>query len=606
MSQKNKKFFILSLALILLIGPVCYANLQIDYFGSNAPTNETKLPGYIAYLFQTSIIICVIIVLVSLISGGYQYFTARGSSSKIKQSKDQIFAAFLGLIMLLSSWFILNIINPGLTQLSIPLADLPEAEEYSPKERPNESAYLVIPFGQYLENNFYGLEAMQKIAEQANDVNITSKSFDKIYSLLENLAESIKNCRCNDCQCSGGCPCSGSCPNAICEKEKIDEIASNIEEETKYLSQELSKLQGNVAIFETVKKMGTLMSLAENKNVDSYYTFLGGKNLLEGSKTKLTEDCDPFNEWDYYWQKNKADPITFYLNKSANKRLINDIISGNLNLDEITVKNISTKDASSDDSLNFENEGWMPIGETAQEIVETTEESNKAINQMVESANKLISIASSFISVANTCQSSENCQHDCKENYDSDGNCYCSGSTCSPEYLCDISSLEKLLSEANRIVSEFSSGKDNFINILSANRIPPDYLKDLYGTDFTKLPKSHVYTDYNEFYQNFNQLISPILAEMGQEITLPVAKGKAIPFIEFVKRQSDYSRIGFLNCQTAVGAEEDMENIADGIIAYKYPYRVDFILANQINILIKENESNLNYYCAGAKEIEPQ
>jgi hypothetical protein len=256
------------------------------------------------------------------------------------------------------------------------------------------------------------------------------------------------------------------------------------------------------------------------------------------------------------------------------------------------------------ENSDFKIEGWMPIGETAKEIVAVTEETNESMKKMTEAVNKLISTASSFTNVASSCQSTESCQHDCKEKYDSNGNCSCAGGSCSPEYLCDISSLESLLSETDKISSDFSAGQGNFIKILTADKIPPNYLKDLYGVDFTKLPKSHIYTDYNEFYKNFNQLISPILAEMGQEITLPT--NGAIPFIEFVKRQSDYSRVGFLNCQTTVGTEEDMENIADGISAYKYPYRVDFILTNRISLPIQEDESNLNYYCASTKEIAPQ
>jgi hypothetical protein len=606
MFQKNKKLFIAGFFTILLAGSICYAGLQNDYFGPNAPTDKTDLPTYIAYLYQASIIICTFLAFWSLIAGGYQYFFARGSASKISQAKDQIFSAFLGLIILLSSWFLLNFINPSFTKLSLSLNEIEKPKEYVPKEKPNESSYLVMPLGQYIENNFYSRSALEKIGKQTNDLNLVSQDFNNLKTLINGLASATKACKCGDCQCPGSCPCNSSCPNAVCDKDKISEISNKIIQEIQILSEESSKLQGDQNIFQTVKKMGTLMSLAENKNVDSYYTFLGGKNLLADSKTKLIEDCDPFSEWDSYWQKNKADPLTFYLNKSANKRLINDVLNKNINLDEIDIlqkpsveiKRIATDSKDKD----FEIHGWMPIGEMANEIAVATKQTNDAIFAIINSVDSLIKVASSSIETANNCQSIDACQSDCKEVYN-EGGCSCSGSKCNPEYLCDIAKIDSLINESNNISASFDNGKTNFIEIISANRLPPDYLKDLYGTSFTKLDKGHIYTDYNEFYKNFNELISPILAQMGQNVTLPVPNGQAIPFMEFIKRQSDYTRIGLLNCQTDVGEEQDMQDIADGNTIYKYPYRVDFILANRMGIPVDPNESNLNYYCASTKGV---
>jgi len=60
-----------------------------------------------------------IIVFGVLIYGGIRYLTSVGSPSAIADAKDQIFSAFLGLIILLFSYLILNTLNPQLITLIV-------------------------------------------------------------------------------------------------------------------------------------------------------------------------------------------------------------------------------------------------------------------------------------------------------------------------------------------------------------------------------------------------------------------------------------------------------------------------------------------------------
>jgi hypothetical protein len=52
---------------------------------------------------------------ISLVIGGFQYLTSMGEPARLAEAKDRIRSAFFGLILLLSSWLILNAINPQLT-----------------------------------------------------------------------------------------------------------------------------------------------------------------------------------------------------------------------------------------------------------------------------------------------------------------------------------------------------------------------------------------------------------------------------------------------------------------------------------------------------------
>ncbi|HOU45641.1 MAG TPA: hypothetical protein PLA41_00620 [Candidatus Pacearchaeota archaeon] len=328
--NKNKKILAIVLLMMFLGTGFSLAKMQIDYPGPNPPTEETNLIQYIAYLYNFSIVVCGLLVLWSLISGGYSYLMSRGSPSKISQAKDQIFSAFLGLIILLASYMLLETINPGLLKLELHLSKIEKSADYEPKPKANESQYLVIPLGSFIEQNFYSKEAMEKMAKEGNDVYDLKTEVDNLKKIVDELAQESQKCKCNESKCFGPCPCQRSCPNAFCDKEKINKLAEEIEKQSDLVQEKLAKIQGVENINQEINKMGTLMSLAENKNIDSYYTFLGGKNLLKDSKTKIIEDCEPFSFWDYYWQKNLSDPITFYINKNANKRLINNVLQDNL------------------------------------------------------------------------------------------------------------------------------------------------------------------------------------------------------------------------------------------------------------------------------------
>ncbi len=78
------------------------------------------LPEYVKYIFNFSLAIAGLVVFAVLIYGGFRYLTSAGSPAVQKDARSQIFAGFLGLIVLLSSYLILTTINPQLVFLSIP------------------------------------------------------------------------------------------------------------------------------------------------------------------------------------------------------------------------------------------------------------------------------------------------------------------------------------------------------------------------------------------------------------------------------------------------------------------------------------------------------
>ncbi len=82
-------------------------------------TTGTSLGNAIKYYVAWAIIFGAIIALGSLISSGIQYMVSAGNIGQQKTAKQKITNAFLGLFILLSSYLILETINPQITVLSI-------------------------------------------------------------------------------------------------------------------------------------------------------------------------------------------------------------------------------------------------------------------------------------------------------------------------------------------------------------------------------------------------------------------------------------------------------------------------------------------------------
>ena len=144
----------LSLILFISINNVVLAQtekpLEISYPSvpeAPAPTTvKTELPAYIRYVFNFSIWISGFIALVVLVIAGFRYMVSAGRPEIMKDAKDQIFSAILGLAVLLSSWLILTSINPQLKdlqikKLSVVLPSL-QAGTYLCKQDVNEISWI--------------------------------------------------------------------------------------------------------------------------------------------------------------------------------------------------------------------------------------------------------------------------------------------------------------------------------------------------------------------------------------------------------------------------------------------------------------------------------
>jgi len=91
---------------------LCYPSFQNFSLTLDMPLNEI-----VAWFYYFIIGVAGLAAFVMLVTGGVKYLTSAGNPSAIGDAKDRIKSALLGLLIILMSWLILQVINPDLTVL---------------------------------------------------------------------------------------------------------------------------------------------------------------------------------------------------------------------------------------------------------------------------------------------------------------------------------------------------------------------------------------------------------------------------------------------------------------------------------------------------------
>jgi len=125
----DKKFAILIIFLMLFGIASNVLALENDWRPSPGSrielTNETTLAEMVKYFYEWGVTIGGLVAFLALVMAGFQYMTSAGDPSKMKDATEKIKSAILGLVLLLGSYLVLNLINPELTTLRMPSLETP-------------------------------------------------------------------------------------------------------------------------------------------------------------------------------------------------------------------------------------------------------------------------------------------------------------------------------------------------------------------------------------------------------------------------------------------------------------------------------------------------
>ncbi len=124
---------------LLFLSPA-YAAVDIQTI-AGMPKDATAAE-FIVYFFNLAVAIGGFIAVIVIISAGIDYITAKGEPAKIESAKGKIKNTLLGVVILLGSYMILNIINPSLSTIKI--------NELSKEQQQNQTPETTKPEGIYL------------------------------------------------------------------------------------------------------------------------------------------------------------------------------------------------------------------------------------------------------------------------------------------------------------------------------------------------------------------------------------------------------------------------------------------------------------------------
>jgi len=120
--MKTRILFLL-LSVALPFGAGAAINLNLDYptlpGGLDINTRQ-DLPGIVAWLYVFIVGIAGLAAFVMIVWGGVKWMSSQGNPTQTTEARDIIKSALLGLLLVLVSFLILQIINPELTLLKNP------------------------------------------------------------------------------------------------------------------------------------------------------------------------------------------------------------------------------------------------------------------------------------------------------------------------------------------------------------------------------------------------------------------------------------------------------------------------------------------------------
>ncbi|MBM3251034.1 MAG: hypothetical protein FJZ07_02260, partial [Candidatus Nealsonbacteria bacterium] len=176
-SKIKTSFLILGFAFVFFFSFSFFSlaqELEIEYpeaGGIKPEAIKTGLPEYVKYIFNYAIIISGLIAFGALVWAGMLYLSSTGDPSKIKEARERILSAVVGLVILLSSYLILVTVNPELVIFNLSLLPLITAPEVKPPPPMviTEGASLIveeIPVGQMAEKGIWEEEEEARIEEE--------------------------------------------------------------------------------------------------------------------------------------------------------------------------------------------------------------------------------------------------------------------------------------------------------------------------------------------------------------------------------------------------------------------------------------------------------
>jgi len=164
---EHKKIILFTTILLFLLISVSFLfaqELQVKYPElpgiDRINSSRVSLPILFTYIYTFSIITAGILAFILIIWGGIKYISNATNPGRMSDAKEQIGMAFLGLLLILGAWMIVNTINPDLTALQIelvaPESGFKPAKHFDPLKLniPDGFNLFELPIGSLITSEF--------------------------------------------------------------------------------------------------------------------------------------------------------------------------------------------------------------------------------------------------------------------------------------------------------------------------------------------------------------------------------------------------------------------------------------------------------------------
>lgn len=463
--MKKKKFSELFLVCLLLFfsgANFVFGKLSLEVKYPKAPggkiiTETSTLIDYLQYFFNFAIGVLGIIAFLVLIFAGLSYLTSAGDPEKMKAAKSKITSAFLGVIILLSSYLLLRTINSELIMLKVP--ELKKVtQEPAPvllpwQEKILTSIKVEIPTGKLFD------KVVEKIMDLAGVINSPYKPIKSSEEIIELAEENIQ--KTSQCDCSltsiiekegkERCSCDPCQPVRQDLQKNQNEIQKRIEESLKPFEKDvknyLLKLQIEQEKLQKGLELMERCPLFATTSLNEYYGEIDEMKKLGGKmkKVRYWQDIDP-----------KGDQASFYC-----------LVGGTIQeptSQEVVLPEYPPPELGKEEEFKEYCPHLFPFGELLEKLKKETVKAIEKLEKILLAIEKIEIKNQQSTLLLDSC-TSDYCQPLCQETKNEKGEseevCSCQGSPC------QISLLEQNLEDLKEAAKEMEGAIGNIAAIMT-------------------------------------------------------------------------------------------------------------------------------------------
>lgn len=411
----------------------------------NTALSEDILSLYAKYLINLSIWAGGILALAGLIYGGVLYLISTGKPDRMVLARNQISAAFFGLLILLSSYLILKTLSPQFINLKIPTLEtigIPVRPDVPlPKITAiNTSIDVEMPFARIIEKIFETYisdypkpkdKKTPRMTRIKDITEITKEITNNLLSQSNDLKSASDSCQCKQTRACCEIPNPGpGCTDTACysksdttgdpcksargriqtaedkNKEEINNLGINnteIEQEVRLLKEELDRL----------KRAEKFIKECPLRSLKTWTQFSSKRDNFDNQKWTLRD----INFWDdvsikyYIGQYVATDFATFYCSVSGTMEQEEVFPMSVPDADKLTGEE-SPEEAEEVFSESMACSNEAPVGEIIDRTKRTTQLLIDKLELLVEKDKELINAVDDLQVLISQC-SSQRCYSFC-------------------------------------------------------------------------------------------------------------------------------------------------------------------------------------------------